>query len=107
MNRRLVLVQVLDELGRSRPCEKRVAAPVPLVLDDDLQPAIQEGQPRSRLRASKENVVSEWSRPLKLTIVPCFGVFSPAVASAGAALRALRPHPPVAADLHSSHRLAR
>ncbi len=44
MDGRLVLVQVLDELDDAALVEEGVAAPVPLVLDDDLQPAIEEGQ---------------------------------------------------------------
>src|SRR6185295_1464651 len=44
MDRRLVLVEVLDELDDAALVEKGVAAAVPLVLDDDLEPLVEEGE---------------------------------------------------------------
>ena len=44
VERRLVLVQVLDELDDAALVEERVRAAVALVLDDDLQAPIQERQ---------------------------------------------------------------
>ena len=42
--RRLVLVQVLDELDDAALVEERVAAAVALVLDDDLEALVEERQ---------------------------------------------------------------
>src|SRR2546422_6351332 len=54
---RSVLVQVLDELDDAALEEERVAPAVVLVLDDDLQPAVQErqlAQPvRERIRSEE------------------------------------------------------
>src|SRR3989441_538842 len=56
---RLVLVQVLDELDDAALEEKRVAPAVVLVLDDDLQPAVQERQLAQPVRERIERELAD------------------------------------------------
>ena len=59
MDGRLVLVEVLDELDDAALEEERVAAAVVLVLDDDLQPAVQERQLAQPVRQRVERELGD------------------------------------------------
>src|ERR1044071_10486253 len=54
MDRSLVLVQVLDELDDAALVEERVVTLVALVRDDDLEPAVEEGQLAQAVRQRGE-----------------------------------------------------
>ena len=64
VDRRLVLVEVLHELDDAALVEERVAASVALVLDDDLQPAIEE---RELAQAVRQRVEREVRSPRRST----------------------------------------
>ena len=104
VDRRLVLVQVLDELDDAALVEEGVAALVALVLDDDLEALVEEGQLAEpvRQRVERERRLLEDLRVgLEADDGPVLGrlLAGGEVALRHAVLVALGPHSPFAADL--------
>src|SRR5262249_9280750 len=104
MDRRLVLIEVLDELDDAALVEEAVAPLVALVLDDDLEALVQKGQLAQSIgqRVERERGLLEDLR-IRLE-ADDRAVLGGLLAGREVALRhpvliSLRPHAPVAADL--------
>src|SRR6266545_2342308 len=104
MNRRLVLVQVLDELDDPALVEKGVRALVSLVLDDDFEAFVEEGElaePIGERVEGKSRLLEDLRVRLEANDRAVLGALLPRrqLTRRHPILVALRPHPSAPADL--------
>jgi hypothetical protein len=104
VDRRLVLVEVLDELDDAALVEEGVAALVPLVLDDDLEALVEEGhlaEPVGERVEGERGLLEDLAVRLELHDGAVLGglLAGGELAQRHAVLVALGPHLAVAADL--------